>query len=331
MISITGFGAFIAVSALLTPVAQAQVVLDVPQCIQDCVDQSPDTNCGLTNIGCICRASSGNFLPGVVTCMHSNCEGNLDTKVLITPLQLACLIAGSPIPASAIQSAENAASSLATQVPTTVTQGGSSANGGAGATTTVYAPVPTVSTVTATTTRSGSTYYEIYPVTIGSTTTATGPASTLTSLSTSSPTNSAFTGVIPVVIVATDSEGSTYTSTTTQPGAISSYTTTDSRGSTVTQESTFIESTTASGSDTATSSTPSSSSTESSQSMSTSSTTVAAATTSSTGAPSSQTSPSVNPDSTNSAPFKNTNGARALATENWLGLVVLLAVLCIWL
>ncbi|CZT48157.1 uncharacterized protein RSE6_08818 [Rhynchosporium secalis] len=333
--SVSLLGAFIALSNLLIPFAQAQFVADLPQCIQDCINQSPDTDCTINNIGCICRASSGNFLPDVVTCMHSTCDGHLDTKLLLTPLQLACMIAGSPIPASAIRNAENAASSLATQVTTTVTQNGSSANGGAGATTTIYVPSPSVSTVTVTTTRSGSTFYQIYPVTIGSTTAITGPTSTLTSISTPSPTNGGFTGIIPIVVVGTDSARSTYTSTRTQPGAISSYTTTDSRGNTITQQSTFPESTTASvkniTSGDGSSSTIPSSSAGSSQSTIVTVTSATAATTSSNGLSSSQTSKAPIPDQTNSAPFGNSNDADALTTENRLGLVVLLAVLCMWL
>ncbi|KAG4425646.1 hypothetical protein IFR04_001108 [Cadophora malorum] len=332
MLSFSYIGALLVLNILSFPLAQGQFVDDLPQCIQDCIDQSPDTNCDISDIGCICRASAGNFLPDVVTCMHGNCDNNLDTNLLLTPLQFACMIAGSPIPGSAIRNAENAASSLATQVTTTVTMGGSSADGGAGATTTVYSPSVSVSTVTVTTTQSGRTWYQIYPITVESTTTVTGPTSTLTSVSTASPTNGGFTGVVPIIVVSTDSEGSTYTSTTTQPGVISTYTTTDSRGSTMTQKSTITE--TASTSETSpalgdnSSSSSASETTDSSESTTT--TSVAAAMTSSSATTLSTTRNAPNPDATNSSPFKDTNAAGTLAARSWLGLSVLLVVMCIW-
>jgi hypothetical protein len=173
---------FLVLSTLTIPLAHSQLVSSLPQCIQNCINQSQDSNCEVTDVACLCRASAGNFLPDLITCMHGECDNSLDNNLLLTPLQLACEIAGAPIPASAIRNAENEASSLAAQVTATVTLGGSSATGDSGATTTVSMP-PSISTETFTKTESGSTVYLLYPITLDSTTTVSGDPSTVTSIS----------------------------------------------------------------------------------------------------------------------------------------------------
>jgi hypothetical protein len=189
----------------LIPLARSQFVSSLPQCVQDCIDSSQDDNCAVTNVGCLCRASAGNFLPDLITCIHSNCDNDLDNSLLLTPLQWACELAGSPIPESALRNAENQASSLAAQVTMTVTVGASS-SGRAQATTTIDEGSVTKETVT--TTASGSTIILVYPVTEWSTTTVSGAPSTVTS-------------------------------TSTTEGAVSTSTTTDAKGSTTTQNPTF--------------------------------------------------------------------------------------------
>jgi len=319
MFSISG-RAFWVLFILAIPLAQAQFVSSLPQCVQNCINQSQDDNCEVSDIGCLCRASAGNFLPDLITCMHGECDNSLDNNLLLTPLQLACQIAGAPIPASALRNAENQASSLAAQVTTTVTLGGSSATGGSEATTTVSMIALSVLTETVTKTESGSTIYLIYPITVGSTTTVSGAPSRVTSVSTTADHPSSYTGLIPVIIVTTNDKGSTYTTTTTEPGAISTYTTTDSRGRTVTQKSTYTKTTSAYSDNTSVSSTT------------TFTTSVQAAETSSTGTAGSKTSSASNPDSTNSSPFTDTNSSAAARENgrNWLGLGILLAVFCLW-
>lgn len=185
MLSIPG-KTLLLLSAITVPLVQTGFVSSLPQCIQDCIDQSQDDNCSVTDVACLCRASAGNFLPDLITCMHSNCD--LDDDLLLTPLQIVCEIAGAPIPESAIRNAENQASSLDAQTTTTVTVGGSSATGGSEATTTVSMTVmkSSVSTKTVTKTKDGSTVYVVYPITVGSTTTVSGKPSTVTSVSTKS-------------------------------------------------------------------------------------------------------------------------------------------------
>lgn len=310
----SNYGRALALAIFALPLAQAQFVSSLPQCVQVCINQSQDDNCKVTDIACLCRASAGNFLPDLITCMHGQCDNDLDNNLLLTPLQWACDIAGAPIPESALRNAENQASSLAEQVTTTVTMGGSSATGGAEATTTINAG--SVTTVTVTTTQAGSIIALAFPVTEWSTTTVSGPPSTVTSVSTDS---DGFTWFIPIVITSMDSAGSTYTTMTSQPGAISIYTTTDSKGSTFT--TTQSPSSTASSSGSAASDTSVSSST-------TVTTSIAADKTSSSGSHS-KTSTAPTQDQTNSSPFKDTNAAGKTPVGNWLGLSVLWAVGCV--
>jgi hypothetical protein len=193
---------------LAITLVQTQFVDSLPQCVQNCISQSQDDNCSVADVACLCRASSGNFLPNLITCMHGNCDNSLDNNLLLTPLQLICQVVGAPIPESAIRNAENQASSLAAQVTTTVTVDGASATGGAETTTTVSMPMSSsVSTKTVTKTESGSTIYVVYPITVGSTTTVSGQPSTVTIAS------------------------------------VSTYTTIDSQGSTVTETSTYTQTT----------------------------------------------------------------------------------------
>jgi len=282
--------ALLLLSVLAIPPAHTQFVSSLPQCIQNCIDQSQDDNCEVTDVACLCRASAGNFLPDLVTCMHGECDNSLDNDLLLTPLQLICEVAGIPIPESAIRNAENQASSLGAQVTTTVTLGGSSATGGSEATTTVSV-ASSVSTKTVSKTESGSTIYLIYPITVGSTTTVSGNPVTVTSIS------------IEV--------------------SIRTYTTTNSRGSTVTKTSTYTKSTGGSLWGAASSSV---------SSIKTFTTSVQAVETSSSLSSVASKTSTKNPANTNSSPFTTTNGNSGCRKDvgNWLGLSVLLVVCCLW-
>ena len=180
--SIFGLAVIITISILTLPFsAHAQFVSNLPDCVQNCIYSSQDDDCEITDIVCLCRASAGDFLPDLITCMHDSCDSELDDDLLLEPLKLACEIAGAPIPSAALQSAENEATSLATQVTKTetVTQPVT--------TTTVYpnSGSSSVETVTVTTTAAGgSTVYVAYPVTVWSKTTVTGSLSTVTIIST---------------------------------------------------------------------------------------------------------------------------------------------------
>jgi len=261
--------ALLLLTSVFLRLAQSQFVASLPQCIQDCIDQSGDENCSVTDIKCLCRASAGNFLPDLITCMHGNCDNALDNDLLLTPFQLVCEIAGAPIPESAIENAENVGSSLATQVTKTVTMDGSSASGGGiGATTTLDVASSSVSTVTVTTTQGGSVIDVVYPVTWWRTTTNSGSGSTIT-------------------------PGAT---TTKMPGL------------------------------------PETSSSSSGLSPQSSNPTIslAAASTSSRESSATKTKDAPSEDSTNSAPFKDTNSASRGRVGNLLGLALLLVMGIAW-
>jgi len=185
--------AFLALAVFTFPLGTLAQLASLPQCIQSCIEKSPDTNCDITDVGCICRASAGSFLTDTVVCIRSNCDNNLDINVLLTTIELACDIAGSPIPDSAIQSAENVASSTAAVTTTT--------SGGSGPTST--------GAVTVTQPHGSSTVTIVYPITEWRTTTVSGPGSTVTSISTTSALGTVST------YTATDSEGHTTTQKTT--------------------------------------------------------------------------------------------------------------------
>lgn len=166
------FSTFAVLLLSISSLAYSQLVATLPQCIQNCIAQSDDENCSASDIKCLCRASAGNFLPDIITCMHGNCDNDLDDDVLLTPLQLVCQIAGTPIPGSAIRNAENQASSLAGQVTTTVTMIG----GGV---------------ATSTTTSMDGASRSLAPAT------ATSSSSTSSTLSRASLTTSTFSGLSP--------------------------------------------------------------------------------------------------------------------------------------
>ncbi|TVY16880.1 hypothetical protein LARI1_G004129, partial [Lachnellula arida] len=179
----------------ILPHASSQFISSLPQCVQTCITQSDDETCSVSDIKCLCRASAGNFLPDLITCMHGNCDDSLDNDALLMPLQLACQIAGTPIPDSAMRNAEDRASSLASQVTTTVTMAGET--GGSAAVTTTSEPSGymeySVSTATVATTQGGSTLTLVFPVTSERTSTLSGSRSPSTRTISSSSTFSAST------------------------------------------------------------------------------------------------------------------------------------------
>jgi len=106
-------------SLLFMPLVGAVFISDLPSCFKDCITSSGDLNCALTDIGCICRASNGNFLPDVVTCFRANCDDHLSANVFLTPLQFACQLFGAPISSQALRDAQVAATNVVQ--PATVT------------------------------------------------------------------------------------------------------------------------------------------------------------------------------------------------------------------
>jgi len=162
--------------------SQAQFSSSLPECIRDCIDQSQFNNCLATDIGCLCRASAGNLLPDLLTCMRGKCD--LDGSVLLEPLQALCVMAGAPIPEKALQNAGNHATSVQ-QVTTTMTVGSPSATGHFDTPATFYTGYSEVTTITAMKTEDdGLTVTIAYPVTVWQTATIFGFESTITSIHT---------------------------------------------------------------------------------------------------------------------------------------------------
>ncbi|EPE36335.1 hypothetical protein GLAREA_05673 [Glarea lozoyensis ATCC 20868] len=337
---LSNYLALLAVTLSFLPFSTPQLLNSLPSCIVDCINNSPDTNCSLLDISCLCRASAGNFLTDTVTCMRAQCDNSLNTNVLLSPLQLACQLAGSPIPASAIRNAEIVASQLQGVVTTTVTAGASPSSTPQSPTnvqvTTTTVQSLMTSTVTQTTTRDGNVLQSVVPVIVGQGTTRFGSGSAVSSISTSS-SNSGNGGVGGAVIITTTNQaGSTFTTTTSAGGAVV-ITTTNSAGSTFT--TTSRSSTRASSSQ----SNPSQSlSSTGANGLSTLSGTQTPPTSSQTSAntPSTSTTSSQdsertsNPDDpeSNSAPFRNTNtGTRDKEPGSLFAMSVAMVGLCVWL
>lgn len=272
----------------------------------------------------------GNFLPDLVICIHGACDPSLNVNQLLTPLASVCSILGTPVSETALENAELQASSLAAQI--TVTQ------------TVTYTAGNVASTPIGPATASWTTWGQ--PLTVVTITTTSDAASTATQ---TVPSTTVYTSLIPVIIVGTDNAGSTYTTTTTEPGAISTIITTDSVGSTKTVVSTYtqagsagaggvivqtITTTNSAGSTYTTTETSSQSSLFSSSTGSASSattpTTIAAQSTTGSFA-TSKTSTAPNTDSTNSSPFGYQSVAGQDRVENLLGVAILFVVIGFWL
>ncbi|MCJ1255503.1 hypothetical protein MMC24_003319 [Lignoscripta atroalba] len=90
-------------------VSFAQVIADLPQCWQNCINNR-DFTCSDTDIPCICQASRGTFLTDVVACVNSACSSDTDLgpDLVLSLLEAMCQFAGIPIPPDVIQSAEDA-------------------------------------------------------------------------------------------------------------------------------------------------------------------------------------------------------------------------------
>ncbi|KAI1657128.1 hypothetical protein F4813DRAFT_92697 [Daldinia decipiens] len=72
-----------------------------PTCITSCVRQN---GCPPTDVDCMCKKVSGNFLSDVVVCMNQWCSSDTTLTDLVGPIQSNC-----DIPKSALQAAESKA------------------------------------------------------------------------------------------------------------------------------------------------------------------------------------------------------------------------------
>lgn len=186
---------------LSLPLIQAQQ-LNFPECVNQCIDQSTDDSCPLSDVKCICRQSNGRFLPDVVVCVKQECDNNIDVEVLLGPMELVCRLIGTPVSDAALDNARNIATA------DTVTE-------------TVYSPVvvPTGGSDSEDTTtdedeQSTATRTAGQKITITETR-AQSESPTPTSEENSDEDEQDGPDVAVVIVLTTDSEGSTQTSTYT--------------------------------------------------------------------------------------------------------------------
>ncbi|KAI9871044.1 MAG: hypothetical protein M1830_003505 [Pleopsidium flavum] len=293
----------IATIFLFAASACSQIISDLPQCWQNCIHNSGDFNCADLDIPCICRISNGNFLTDVVTCVKGNCDDQLDSNLLITPLQLACNLAGTPISSAAIRNAENAQSSdgegytaqrttvVVAQTTTTTADGGSQ---GVVTETVTAAPSTRATTITETTTDSqGSTYYVVVPITMQHSTTVYSRPSTVTVTSMGTVTAVPLGGASSSASMASQSAESVASSLSSQAAA-------ENAGSTLSSQST------------------------STTTVTSASTTVTTTTSANNGAGSTAAA------STNGSPFSMQSVSTRKESSSWLGLTVGLIAGVVW-
>ncbi|KAF2176745.1 hypothetical protein K469DRAFT_721949 [Zopfia rhizophila CBS 207.26] len=94
----------------------------LPDCWQDCLNNSNDVSCDSAR--CICKASkSDSFLPDAVYCAHSNCDAeDWAIDAFLIPLQVYCGAIGKEIPYSILSSAQCAATETSQQPKATSTR-----------------------------------------------------------------------------------------------------------------------------------------------------------------------------------------------------------------
>lgn len=184
---------------LASPVVFAQI--NFSDCTKQCIDQSTDDSCSLSDLKCICRQSNGRFLPDLVACWKAECNSDLNINDLLDPMQLGCRLIGTPISQSALDNVRNMDDPVS-QVTTTVLV------------------TPTLTTVTSV--GPSQTIVQVYPITEPSdnedeeghgTVTRYPPGTTLTRTQSS---GSAGTSLVPVIVVSVDDDGNTQTATSTQ-------------------------------------------------------------------------------------------------------------------
>ena len=184
---------------LVSPVVFAQI--NFSDCTKQCIDQSTDDSCSLTDLKCICRQSNGRFLPDLVACWKAECNSDLNINSLLDPMELGCRVIGTPISESALDNVRNMDDPVS-QVTTTV--------------------IVTPSFTTVTSEGRSQTIVQVYPITEPSdsndeegksTVTRYPPGTTVTRTQSS---GSAATSLVPVIVVSVDDDGNAQTATSTQ-------------------------------------------------------------------------------------------------------------------
>ncbi|KAI9771586.1 MAG: hypothetical protein M1835_006408 [Candelina submexicana] len=168
----------------------------------------------------VCRSYNSGFLTTVITCIKASCTDPLSLNVLVSPLELYCSSAGSPINPSAVSDAQH----LISQTVSSMSATGTGASG--------------MTTVTLTTTDgNGNQYLAAVPASIGQDTTIFGTPKTVTATSTGSASSTGASSSMATpaagngVITTTDAAGKTITTTASSHStAPSSRSSSSSRG-----------------------------------------------------------------------------------------------------
>ncbi len=170
-----------------------------------------------------------------MTCVKSNCDYQLDSNLFITPLQIACSLAGTPISSAAIRNAEFVETSggyaAQTTVPTTMAEASQAVS------TKTITAAPTIRTTTSistTTDSQGSTFYILVPITVHQGSTVSGSQSTATVTS----------SVTTTTVLAGSAGGSTSTTSQSSSGSAASTLSTSTGTTTVTLSSSTAMTTT---------------------------------------------------------------------------------------
>lgn len=196
---IAKFGHIAGALLLASPVVFAQ--FNFSDCTKQCIDQSTDDSCSLSDLKCICRQSNGRFLPDLVACWKTECNSDLNINDLLDPMQLGCRLIGTPISQSALDNVRDMDDPVS-QVTTTVLV------------------TPTLTTVTSV--GPSHTMVQVYPITEPSdnedeegqgTVTRYPPGTTLTRTQSS---GSVATSLVPGIVVSVDNDGNTQPATSTQ-------------------------------------------------------------------------------------------------------------------
>jgi hypothetical protein len=167
--------------------------------------------------------------------MHTECDRGININVLLTPLEFICRMAGTPVSEWALENAQSFDSSIAAEATTTVFS---------------YAPAPSMTTITVTSKKDGSTFAVAYPVTVYEHSQATGSPSTVSTYTSDEESDDEATTssrpslgwLIPVTLTTTLNDGG-LTSTRTDTESRSTYTSANPEGNTVTVVTTYTLST----------------------------------------------------------------------------------------
>ncbi|MCJ1386283.1 hypothetical protein MMC17_009409 [Xylographa soralifera] len=115
----------------LARLSSAQLLSNLPSCLQHCVDKYV-TTCDKSDINCLCRLAAGSFLTNTAQCFETSCNDTTDLDVLLTAFDSECQLSGNSVPAAVISSAEAVAAGSSPSAEATDTSLVTETNNGLG-------------------------------------------------------------------------------------------------------------------------------------------------------------------------------------------------------